>query len=1507
MRDIHDETTSQALPTAIVTAEGVHDHFIRQHLPDWLRNASSAQRQQLRAAILRSQRSKAEVRKTLAGWQGLKAFAEPLLSNALQREFGQSPDLEHTNFVHLFRRSRAGTSSPGPVLKVLQSSLLQAALQNFASGETFAAGTGLRQGDGLLGIDAQAFARVCRELDLGRRYQQHLTTIFEPVSLPGEAPDAASSNLRASVMICQRDALAVQAELALLQGHIGQQAHDALLAGLNPHPGPGFRVFRLSLWGLALDEILLFEVQGADDDGVQPCLVYIPDDVNGALRHYPSRRAFIQALRGRLRKRTYQAWFGRFVGQRNRGAYLQKVEQLFNAVRLVSGQLVPVDPSHVRIDLDDTQIVGNVFRHCFDQHLARIRDDARVLAVPTADIDANERLQRLEQWLELGLNVVNTAALFVPVLGIVMMPVAAAQLLGAFFHGVESWEAGETDQALGYLMGVAQNLALLAALGGAQGVGESVLPAEGVGFTDHLETVKLPNGQRRLWKPDMTPYQQDVELAPYTANAQGQYVVGSRHYIRLQGKVYEQVYNTGLKQWQIRHPSDPQAYQPLLAHNGRGAWLLVHENPLSWDRPTLLRRIGHSVDTLTDAQLEQAFRISGIDEDALRQMHVDHQPVPPLLAETLRRLETGKAVDPLMTQPPASTEVMVLERDFPGLPRSILQSLVEQASGVERERMTDSARVPLRLAEEARAYLQPLRLNRAFEGLYVEDLNVADSDTLALRTLEQLPGWSKDVRLEVRQGSSAGQLLDEVGSRDAAMVRYLVKEGGGYRAYDDNGNSLNGLASTGNNLFPSILHALPDAQRQALGYGLDESQKLRQAVAELAVKDRGRAARALGQRATRPGFQVPTRLAAGRLGYPLSGRGAVTTRGVLLTRVSRLYPGFTATQAEEFLSTLGLSEAQAGQELLRREAEFATLSRDLDAWVQSPSWHTTSETHALRVSSQSKRQVADNILRCWQRQTERLHSGDGQFIGYQLDLSFHTLGPLPELTADLSHVASLSLTNMRLLRSPDAFLRHFPRLRWLNMANNKLTEFPQAISEMAGLTKLYLSHNQIRLTPQGLEQLRGMSGLKILALDFNPLGDVPDVSLMTDLRILTLRATGIERWPTGVFERPQPTLFTQLDLRDNRIQSLPQGILNPLPESAEAVTQVNRVTFLDGNPLSPESVQQLAEYLQRAGIAMGIIQARAPITAAAPVTLVARWLRDESAEQIELKSVIWADLVAEPGSADFFRILDTLGESGEFQGDGYADLKSRVWGMIDEVTGDTELRAILFKLSAQPQTCADGASLVFSQLEVRVLVYKATLAAGSAQEQALLSLAAGLYRLDEVERIALEDIAARIKAINEKTQLSARQREWEIDRLDQVEVRLAYRVGLREALDLPGQPSAVRFTRIANVSQAMLDAAKVTVLANEQTTAQFVSICQRDFWRKFLKKTYSERFEQVTQPFHERLAELDDVSQTMTSEHYLKSTEALDAQRKAEIQTLIEELTRKAMDEAVPEIEITEL
>ncbi|MFE1817238.1 hypothetical protein, partial [Metapseudomonas otitidis] len=45
-------------------------------------------------------------------------------------------------------------------------------------------------------------------------------------------------------------------------------------------------------------------------------------------------------------------------------------------------------------------------------HVRRLKSDAASIAVPTAEADAKSRLERLEHWLSVGLDVLNVAAMF---------------------------------------------------------------------------------------------------------------------------------------------------------------------------------------------------------------------------------------------------------------------------------------------------------------------------------------------------------------------------------------------------------------------------------------------------------------------------------------------------------------------------------------------------------------------------------------------------------------------------------------------------------------------------------------------------------------------------------------------------------------------------------------------------------------------------------------------------------------------------------------------------------------------------------------------------------------------------------------------------------------------------------------------------------------------------------------------------------------------------------------
>ncbi len=46
----------------------------------------------------------------------------------------------------------------------------------------------------------------------------------------------------------------------------------------------------------------------------------------------------------------------------------------------------------------------------------------------------------------------------------------------------------------------------------------------------------------------------------------------------------------------------------------------------TWDRLTLLRRIGHTTEAFSDEQLLDIAEACGVEDNALRKMHMDHLP-----------------------------------------------------------------------------------------------------------------------------------------------------------------------------------------------------------------------------------------------------------------------------------------------------------------------------------------------------------------------------------------------------------------------------------------------------------------------------------------------------------------------------------------------------------------------------------------------------------------------------------------------------------------------------------------------------------------------------------------------------------------------------------------------------------------------------------------------------------------------------------------------------------------
>ena len=91
-----------------------------------------------------------------------------------------------------------------------------------------------------------------------------------------------------------------------------------------------------------------------------------------------------------------------------------------------------------------------------------MKDDARVLVVPTDDEDTKSRVTRLASYLNLGVSLLGIALGFVPILGEVLLAVSVVQLGTEVYEGIKAWRRGDRVQALEYLFDIVQNLALAA-------------------------------------------------------------------------------------------------------------------------------------------------------------------------------------------------------------------------------------------------------------------------------------------------------------------------------------------------------------------------------------------------------------------------------------------------------------------------------------------------------------------------------------------------------------------------------------------------------------------------------------------------------------------------------------------------------------------------------------------------------------------------------------------------------------------------------------------------------------------------------------------------------------------------------------------------------------------------------------------------------------------------------------------------------------------------------------
>ncbi|WP_192561253.1 dermonecrotic toxin domain-containing protein [Pseudomonas gozinkensis] len=763
---------------------------------------------------------------------------------------------------------------------------------------------------------------------------------------------------------------------------------------------------------------------------------------------------------------------------------------------------------------------------------------------------------------------------------------------------------------------------------------------------------------------------------------------------------------------------------------------------------------------------------------------------------------------------------------FPGLSASVADELAQHADAHEWEQL-DADTVPLRLAEEARRYQQIQRMNRANESLYLDAASGRDADMLVLDTLTHLPGWPGDVFVEILDWGVQNDQRATVGPGGAVHQVLLEAYPDRYQGLDSSNTVVSSQPErTRANFFQSLSQSLPAHARKAIGVDTDlDGTGLREKITALALQRREAFAKVLGIEASRTDYRSPMGLADRQVeqaavdSEPV--QGPVPKRSpVLLRRALELYPS-PSVQIDRFVSSLSIDEVLAIRTLEDMREEYRTILETLERWVQRDTWYHDSEGRRLKVSSRSKNRAARAILRAWRKETRM--PGHSVESLYSLTFDAVPLGDLPVIIGDFAHVTVLRMNGVGASAGLNAFLRNFPRLRVLDLSGNDLTRIPQAIADMPGLTGLDLSNNQIRLNEHSAQELGSKAHLRSLDLSLNKaLGQAPVVGAMRNLRHLDLHDTGLARWPLDIDGLTQ---LETLDLRNNRIEEVPASVYK-----SRAV--LNRGTHIDGNPLSATSLQAIGDYQRAQGISLGVITPDY-LTTARPAADVqgAGWVSGLSSVQVARAQEVLLSLSADPDSRAFFDMLMQLRGTADYSR-ARTKLAQRVWDVLEAACEDERLRRVLFRMAREGRVSAANASLLFSELEVRVLCFRAAAVARTGNqtlEGDLVRLLRGLFRLQELEKQVVRETARRARTES----LSLQQTR---------DINLIYRVRLAGRLELPAQPTELNVPLYAGVTDEQIDRAYREVVKAENSSRLSDSFSRQEFWAEYLSTSRQDAF-----------------------------------------------------------------
>jgi Leucine-rich repeat (LRR) protein len=1424
------------------------DGLVAGRLPAWIRNlrvasntpgqppaGASLTAEQLRFvldALATSYACRQRLSREIGRIQDIRQYCGQLLQRELSNRLYASVDSEALFLRHFYysiapEPEFATGHQPQQEKNSYDIPLLDAAMANFTEDE--ARESGLPRNDRVVTGDgstfkqmsASAFAKGCRKLDVGQRYQQHLDAILFAPAVDGHSFMSSIKDMQAASMLL--DACKAKTEGILSADELAVVI--AICQGANAATLQGKPVIarQLSVFGCKVEQLVVFEqtTTSLGFGASERVLVYIPGDPVSPWSAARDLDTFIRRILGkRLADNAYQRFFSRFIRLRDNAAFFAKVASELMDVAIWASR-----------DMDQHMAAYPLplFDHLAQAYIDRVKDDAAFIAVPVKVIDDSQRQAEHDRLIAAAWAVASLAGLFVPGIGAMLGAVMVWDMLKDVFHAVEDWQEGDTQAALDHLVKIAETVAMVGVTAAVAGSA-----AREWHLVDGLATARLEDGSEKLWRFDLTPFRSAAPPLQALADATGVYRLKGRCWVKMDGYFY-QVMEQGDEQWQI---VPKQGHGPQLRNNGAGAWRVWCEQPVEWDEPQrLFRRLGNEFSDLGAEQIDQVLAIHGLDASHLRGLHICGQAPEACVVDSVSRVALVARVQALVRQLRTGSQVadsvlLARVRRWQGaesMPDARLAELVETrqrslvgqlyyekypVTAATQELQRDFVSLH-RLGAEAlldtvdrdgiglaaAALVRRIRCIRVHEALLFDTPQSLDLARVVLKLLETTPGAEKGPYWQLFDGDLAAPLLSNSGQGRILRLRY---RDGAYQLFDERDQALGEPGE----LFDQLAAGYTYEQRAALGVGEPFVRQLRSQMASRVAQRREVIAELLDMKQDAVGFNAPQRLANGRIGYPLSGwrqrfhrgRGAVRN---LTAELRDLYPGFDDDDVERWLTHLRQAQRDPGAELVDLKRQLNTLRKALGVWRISTlkGWNW-----------KARREFAQGLIACWRYLIPKQLIAAEESAGYLLSTYHSNLDELPDIPQGVrfSHVSDLALRSVQIRRVPDSFLRAFDALQSLSITNCRLTHLPLTAQMAQRLRILDLSGNQLSLDDDGVELLASCQHLIYLNLSHNPLQRVISIARIPSLNALMLRNTQLTAIPVGVMEAG--SLHT-LDVGDNAIRSLPFGFYR------SALWRSGRVRLAD-NPL--QGVEDAwSEMLDN------------------QVPVKQRWLDLVADNQRDHLANLWGKLNGNPAARHFFHLLERLTTSADFQSEFLSRyLAMRVLRMLDYMSERPALQTELYE-NALTEHCQDNATLRFSDLEVRVRVWKAlNRDMPGNQVRALLHLGGQCWRLDMLDEVAGLH-AARVGRPEES-----------------LEFALAYRLGLADQLDLPIEHDEMLNPGVANLSSTDLRAGANIVRSAQSRDALVDYLATTRFWRDYLAQTYPGRL-QVPQVFHDEREALE--------------------------------------------------